>query len=114
MFGPMNVRPDGTFVFATPVGKGHVPMIALTDLGYFARYSFDNRVLVSGKDLEVASDVVGWDRLVETFTRVTGQKAIVLDQSVEEWMENLTNMDLPVAGEREVPDGSTTKKENFG
>ena len=59
MFGPHNKRADGTYVFSTPIGQGHVPMIALSDLGFFARYSFDHRAEVSGKDLEVASDWVG-------------------------------------------------------
>jgi hypothetical protein len=31
---------DGTRVFAAPLGKGHVPIITLPDLGYFARYIF--------------------------------------------------------------------------
>ena len=43
MFGPVAKRQDGTVVFASPVGKGHVPMIALSDLGFFARYIFDHR-----------------------------------------------------------------------
>ena len=114
MLGPLNIRSDGTFVFATPIGKGHVAMIALTDVGYFARYSFDNRELVSGKDLEVASEMVGWDHLVETFKRVTGQKAVVVHQTVDEWLNNLNYMDMPIAGERRAPDGSTTRRENFG
>ena len=57
-----------------PIGGGHVCMIALEDLGFFARYAFDHRASVSGKELEVASDWVGWDDLVATFTKVTGQK----------------------------------------
>lgn len=113
MFGPLNIRSDGTFVFATPAGKGHAPMIALSDVGYFARYSFDHRELVSGKDLEVASEMVNWEHLVNTFTHVTGKKAVALYQTIDEWMENLENMHLPTAGERTVPDGSTTRKENF-
>ena len=58
MFGPIGQRADGTFVFASPIGDGHVCMIALEDLGFFARYAFDHRAAVSGKDLEVASEWV--------------------------------------------------------
>ena len=97
MFGPLGQRKDGTFVFATPVGEGHVPMIALRDLGFFARYTFDHREAVSGKELEVASDIVGWDYLVSTFEKVTGQKAIALYQPFEEWFNNFENVDLPLA-----------------
>ncbi|KAI0072961.1 NAD(P)-binding protein [Panus rudis PR-1116 ss-1] len=98
-FGPFNVGPDGTHVFATPVGNGHVPMIALSDLGYFARYTFDHRIETSGKDLEVCSDMVGWDYLVSTFQKVTGKKAVVLHQSFDEWFANFENPDDPVSNE---------------
>ena len=111
MFGPLNRREDGTVVFASPVGDGHVPMIALSDLGYFARYSFDHREEVSGKDLEIVSEVVGWDHLVETFTRVTGQKAVYKRQTVDEWMNNFTNIDRPLA--IQGVEGGTTWRQNF-
>jgi hypothetical protein len=88
MFGPMNVRDDGTYVFATPVGNGHVPMITLRDLGWWARYTFDHRAETSTKDLEVASDWVGWEYLRSTFEEVTGKKAAVVYQTVPEWFEN--------------------------
>jgi len=114
MFGPINRRSDGTFVFASPVGDGHVPMIALSDLGYFARYTFDNRALTSAQDLEVASDLVGWEYLVSTFTKVTGHKAIYLRQTMPEWLGNLEGVDAPIANERgRDNDGSTTWGENF-
>ncbi|THH09181.1 hypothetical protein EW146_g8755 [Bondarzewia mesenterica] len=113
MFGPLHQREDGTYVFASPVGSGHVPMIALSDLGFFARYTFDHRELTSGKDLEIASEMVDWAHLVDTFVRVTGQKAVYVPQSIDEWFENFTNTDMPVAGERVKGDGSTTWKQNF-
>ena len=72
MFGPIGNRADGTAVFAAPIQDGHIPMIALEDLGFFARYAFDNRAIVSGHDLEVATDWVSWDTLIATFTKVTG------------------------------------------
>ncbi|KAH8116908.1 NAD(P)-binding protein [Phellopilus nigrolimitatus] len=114
MFGPLAQRADGTFVFASPIGDGHVPMIALSDLGFFARYSFDHRMEVSGKDLEVASEMVGWDGpdgLVETFKRVTGQKAVFVRQTVDGWMNNFSGIDVPVARDMEM--GSTTWRQNF-
>jgi len=111
MFGPVNRREDGTFVFASPIGNGHVNLIALTDLGYFARYSFDHRAEVSGKDLEIASEVVGWEQLVQTFTRVTGQKAVFVRQSVEEWMDSRTATDQPVAADEK--EGTLSWKDNF-
>ncbi|KAK7690547.1 hypothetical protein QCA50_005645 [Cerrena zonata] len=114
-FGPLNKRADGTVVFATPIGAGKVPMIALSDLGFFARYIFDHRVETSGKDLQVTSDMVGWDYLANTFQRVTGQKAVVVYQSIEEWNNNFNNVDLPLASDHKgpiTPDTMTWRK-NF-
>lgn len=116
MFGPLHKREDGTFVFATPVGEGRVPMIALRDLGLFARYTFDHRDTVSGQNLEIASDIVNWDYLVSTFKKVTGQKAVVLHQSLDEWFNNLENIDLPLANDINKGvkvEGVTTWRKNF-
>ncbi|EIW58137.1 NAD-P-binding protein [Trametes versicolor FP-101664 SS1] len=113
MFGPIGQRKDGTFVFASPIGKGHVPMIALEDLGFFARYTFDHRAETSGKDLEIATDWVDWDYLVKTFTKVTGEKAVVLHRTFDEWSEIFVRTDHPVANERAFGDGSTTWRQNF-
>ncbi|KAI0785596.1 NAD(P)-binding protein [Abortiporus biennis] len=96
MFGPVNRRADGTFVFATPARNARIPMIALSDLGYFARYTFDHRQETSGQELETVSDMVSCDHLVSTFTKVTGQKAVVLHQTMDEWMANLVNVDRPL------------------
>ncbi|KAH8116911.1 NAD(P)-binding protein [Phellopilus nigrolimitatus] len=114
MFGPLAQRADGTFVFASPIGDGRMPMIALSDIGFFARYSFDHRAEVSGKDLEITSQMVGWDGpdgVVETFKRVTGQKAVFVRQTIDEWMDNFTGTDMPVGVD--TREGSTTWKKNF-
>lgn len=60
LMGPVQ-REDGTFVFNSPIGDGHIPMIALADLGFFARYAFDHHAQTSSKNLEIASDWVGWE-----------------------------------------------------
>ena len=88
-------------------------MIALSDIGYFARYSFDHRSEVSGQELCVASDMVGWDYLVDTFQKVTGHKAVVVHQSLDDWFANFSRADFPLANERAVGDGSTTWRQNF-
>ncbi|KAF4574918.1 hypothetical protein EYR36_006270 [Pleurotus pulmonarius] len=112
--GPFHRRPDGTFVFASIIQDGHVPFIALADLGWWARYTFDHRAETSGKDLEVASDMVGWDYLVKTFTEVTGHPAVHDRQSQDEWWLNWNRVDKPIANERgPAHDGSTSGKENF-
>ena len=119
MFGPLNKRSDGTRIFASPIGNGHVPMIALRDLGYFARYTFDHPVETSGKDLEIASDLVDWPYLVSTFTKVTGEKAVYLPQTFDEWFRNFNGADMPIANElhgktsSELDPGTVTWRKNF-
>ncbi|KAJ8523437.1 hypothetical protein ONZ45_g84 [Pleurotus djamor] len=113
MCGPFNVRPDGTYVFASAIGDGHVPFIALSDLGWWARYTFDHREETSGKDLEVASEIVGWDALVQTFSKVTGKPAVFRRQTLDEWWENWSHTERPIANERSTVDGSTSARENF-
>ncbi|KDQ21957.1 hypothetical protein BOTBODRAFT_26361 [Botryobasidium botryosum FD-172 SS1] len=110
LFAPVNKRADGTVVFAAPIGNGHVPMIALSDLGWWARYIFDNRAKTSGKDLEVASEIVSWPHLVETFTRVTGQPAAYVPLTLDAYWDTFTNPDIPVAN---ALSGGTTFRENF-
>lgn len=63
--------PDGTRVFAAPMGdKGRMPLIDLDDLGFYARYMFDHPREFEGRDLEVSSEHVSWKQLAETFTKV--------------------------------------------
>ena len=113
MLGPLRRRKDGTFVFAAPIDDGHIPLIALADLGFFARYTFDHRASTSGRELKIASEVVGWDQLVATFCRVTGQKAVFLRQTPTAWFASYRNTDGPVANERRAGDGSTSWRRNF-
>ncbi|KIY46670.1 NAD(P)-binding protein [Fistulina hepatica ATCC 64428] len=112
VFGPVHFRDDGTAVFASAIGDGHVPMITLTDLGYFARYAFDHRESLSAEDIKVTSDVVGWDYLVETYTKVTGQPAVHVRQTMDEWFNNFKaeNLAMPLAPYD--PQG-TTRLQNF-
>ena len=107
MFGLQNKRADGIYVFSTPIGQGHAPMIALSDLSFFARYTFDHCAETSGRDLEVASDWVSWDYLAATFTKVTGKLTVVLHRTYDEWVAVLDHTDRPVTSERgPTPDGS--------
>ncbi|KAH9080328.1 NAD-P-binding protein [Lactarius deliciosus] len=110
ILGPVQ-REDGTFVFNAPIGDGHIPMVALADIGFFARYTFDHRAETSGKNLEIASEWVGWEHLVATFTKVTGHKAVYNRETVDEWLSQTENAEQPVAAEG-AP-GSTSWAENF-
>ena len=105
-------------------------MIALADIGFWARYSFDHCVETSSKNLEVASEMVTPDMITESFTKVTGLPAVHKRETIDEWWENFSGVDGPVASERKVRhvcmcralglililqigDGSTTTRQNF-
>jgi len=45
----------------------------------------------------MASDIVGWDRLIATFTKVTGQKAVFVPLTLDEWWNNFTGTDQAAA-----------------
>jgi uncharacterized protein YbjT (DUF2867 family) len=94
LFAPKRLG-DGTFVFAAPIGKGHVSMIALEDLAFYVDYIFSNPDKTVGRDIAVATEDVTWEHLAKTFTEVTGQKAIAMDLTNEQYfvtshLRNLT------------------------
>ncbi|KAJ7058716.1 NAD(P)-binding protein [Mycena amicta] len=110
LFRPLNIRADGTVVFAAPVAGGQLPLIALKDLGWWARYSFDHRTEVSGKELNITSERVGWDYLVQTYTKVTGRPAIYKRLSLSDWFSLFDPKTLEVPLARERPLGTNLKQ----
>ncbi|KAJ7095050.1 nmrA-family protein [Mycena epipterygia] len=108
LFEPLNVRADGTVVFAAPAGHAKFPLVTLKDIGWWARYTFDHRTETCGRDLAIASHVVSWDEIVETFTKVTGKPAVYKTQSIEEWWNNFGN-----GVNRFFGSGPMTVKQNF-
>lgn len=109
MFAPLNVRKDGTVVFAAPAGKGRAPLTALDDIAFWVRKSFDNPETMTGKDLEIVSDIVDWPTIVETFTRVTGRPAVYKDLTEDEFFDLFENADLTAATLAVRPAGSWRK-----
>ncbi|KAJ6500777.1 NAD-P-binding protein [Mycena sanguinolenta] len=112
--GPFNVRADGTRVFASQMEDGKMSMMTLKDVGFWTRWIFDHRAETSGQDLNVASDMLDWDTLVATFTRVTGFPAVHLRLPAEEWWSYFIDAETtPMASTATHGDGSTTVKENY-
>ncbi|EJF61901.1 NAD(P)-binding protein [Dichomitus squalens LYAD-421 SS1] len=115
----INKRADGTYVFAAPIGDGHIPMHQenVTDLYRYLGYIFDNCEKTSAQELEIASDWVDWNHLVSTFIKVTGKPAVYVPVSLDEWFNFWDEDDInrPIATERfsAPPDGSTTWRQNF-
>ncbi|KAJ7152494.1 NAD-P-binding protein [Mycena filopes] len=114
LFSPLNVRKDGTVVFAAPVEDGHVPMIALKDIGWWARWTFDHREAASGQELSIASERVHWEDLVATFTKVTGRPAVFKRLTIDEWFASFEaeRLEDPIANAKKRGDGSKTLREN--
>ncbi|KAL1687243.1 hypothetical protein GGG16DRAFT_128131 [Schizophyllum commune] len=94
--GPLHRTLDGTTVFALPLGEGSMPMIALADLAWWARYALDNPALSAGKELCIASDIVSGDCLARTFAEISGQPAVYLPLSMDEWFECMESTDAPL------------------
>jgi hypothetical protein len=85
---------DGTREFVAPIADGHMPLISLKDIGWWARFVFDHRTGMSGKELEIAGDWISWPELVQTFTRVTGMDTRFVRVSIDEWLNMDGNSDL--------------------
>ena len=56
--------------------------------------------------------MVTLDDAVRAFRNVTGQKAVAVHLSVEEWSRNFVNGDEPIASDKKAGDGSTTWEQN--
>ena len=97
-------------MWALPLGDGHVNLIALQDLGFFARWVFDNPLETSGKDIQVASHAASGKDFAEAFTKVTGKPAVYVPVTIDEYFGYFKNADVPVAPE--APQGMTFRQ-NF-
>lgn len=105
LFTP-EIHPDGTRVFVAPIGdKGSIPLIALDDLGWWARYIFDNAPSTTGRDFAIASQVATFPDIVEAFTRVTGLPARYDSVSLDEYFTLWNGKEVPIASA--VPQGKS-------
>ena len=98
-------------MFNAPIGDGNMPLIALADLGFFARYTSGHRAETPAKNLEVATELVGWDHLTATFAEVTGKRAEYNCETLDVWFSKMSDVERPVVAEGEP--GSTSWRENF-
>ncbi|KAJ5894672.1 hypothetical protein N7495_006363 [Penicillium taxi] len=104
------IKPDGTHVFSFPLGKGRLPLIALPDLGTFARIIFENRTEWSGRTLGITSQFVTGEEIASTLTKVTGVTAVYEPCTGEEWVSRIPGSSGPVASTD--PTGPTSR-ENY-
>ncbi|KAF8317457.1 nmrA-family protein [Clavulina sp. PMI_390] len=83
---PLNVREDGTHVWALPVrADSRIPFQSREDIGWWARYIFDHPTEASGKEIGHVSEWITMPQVAETFTRVTGKKATFREISMDHY-----------------------------
>jgi hypothetical protein len=117
MLRPFPDKADpSVMVFAAPLGEGAMPLIALEDLGWYARWLFDHPERSNGLTLKASTEHVHWEDLARTFTEVTGHKAVYKDITLDEYFASgiFPNPDGKV-GHSVDPNDTTlqTYRENF-
>ncbi|KIK68284.1 hypothetical protein GYMLUDRAFT_711004 [Collybiopsis luxurians FD-317 M1] len=89
MMGPLPERDEnGALVFALPIEDGHMPVISLKDIGWWARYIFDHRSETSGQEVKIADKMVTVDDLVDIVSRTTGIPTVRKRIPVEEYLDH--------------------------
>ena len=82
-------RSDGDFefVFKDPMADKPYTMVALDDIGQFAAYAFAEFDSVKGKKILVASDSPTMMEVADTFSKVTGLRAVYEPMTLKEFRE---------------------------
>ncbi|TAQ90011.1 hypothetical protein B7494_g1653 [Chlorociboria aeruginascens] len=106
---------DGTMVFTAPLGGGHAPLIYLEDFGRYARWVFDHPEKSTGLNLHVATEDVSWEYLAQTFTDITGRKAIYREMTLPQMFDSGVFPDPERKVGHSVADDGTLQsvRENF-
>ncbi|KAL1747747.1 hypothetical protein HDZ31DRAFT_31194 [Schizophyllum fasciatum] len=107
--GPLHHTPDGTAVFALPLGgQGSMPMIALADLAWWARYAFDNPERCVGQELRIASDMVSGEYLASVYAKVSRQRTVYVPLTARDWFACMEGMDESLVHDPEGKTSGTT------
>ena len=109
LFAP-KIEPDGTRVYAMPLGKGHLPLMTLDDGAAFALLFFQDREKWSGQTLNVGSHFATGQEIAESVTRVAGVKAVYKPVTFDQWIADIPFAAGPVA--TTDPEGPTVA-DNF-
>lgn len=107
---------DGTYVFRLPLGKtGAMPLVALDEVGIYAKWMFEHPGLSAGLHLGVAiAHVSGYD-LAAAFEKVTGKKTRYDDIPLQMVMDRLPRGKIGAQGSPGYDDPTLhTAAEHFG
>jgi uncharacterized protein YbjT (DUF2867 family) len=109
--------PDGTFVFAAPIGSGSVPFALLDDYGALVAWVLSHPEQSIGKRVSGAPFVTTWPELAASLTEATGKRAVFRDLTADEWFEGLSsyiNPDVRMPkGAAEDDESATTFRKSF-
>ena len=76
MLGPVNKRADGTYVFAAPIGDGHIPMVTLADVGPAdASFTYVYDLSESWEHLVVVDSISPYDAAQTPLALLAGDRA---------------------------------------
>ena len=100
---PPKQKEDGSLLWRLPLGTGHVPLIALSDFGVFARHIFDNPETTSAIDLEVASQMATGSDIAQAYEKITGRKAVYENITLDAFFARFGGGNHPAA--KEAPEG---------
>ncbi|KAF8310196.1 NAD(P)-binding protein [Clavulina sp. PMI_390] len=110
LFAP-HIMNDGTRIFISPLHEtSRLPLIALDDIAWWVRHTFDNPKEFSGRPLALGSDHLTQSEIVETFKRVTGLPAESLLVPMDRYFAQVNGREIPVAFDK--PQGKSYD-ENF-
>jgi len=88
MWAPRLDKESGTYVFEIPLADGAIPMIALDDLGEYARWVFEHPSLASHLDeLAIATQHVHGEDIARAFENFTGKKSFYRPVPLDAWMD---------------------------
>lgn len=114
MIAPRWDEATSTYVFYAPLGDGALPMIALDDLGEYARWIFDHPDTSAGINLEASSLHVRFDEVARAFTKVTGHKARYQDVPFKQYFDSFVREDASSSHQVSATEpGVLTFRESF-
>ncbi|CAF1016611.1 unnamed protein product [Rotaria sordida] len=90
-------------IFTFPMADKPIVLVALDDIAWFVKYSFENPNKSIGKNYYIAGDNITMDELVRTFSEITGIRAKYDDMPLEKYVETM----------REKKHIDFDRKENF-
>jgi hypothetical protein len=109
--------PDGTYIFAAPIGNGSMPLAPLDDYGALVAWVLSHPEKSVGKRVSGSPFVTTWAELAASFSQATGKTAVSKDLTPEEWFEGAAaylepDTRMPI-GAAEDDETATTFRKSF-